>query len=353
MLRSAATAAIAGAANAVAIALVLVGGDGLYSEALEGITRQQQRSAGVDIDDIDAELIPVNIPVGIIPTGTGNAVSRWANGITDVKTAVLNVIRGQQQRAQMSKVHSDGAFLRMSGVNVVYGMMSDMIKRSDELRWMKTKRYPYAMLRMVIGRKRKFNCRVQYKTLVDDELQNGNGSVRTEVAASSSPSSGGSWRDYDPNGQQFRGLLSFSCVPVDTEEDRAVQTIIGSSSHLIIDHGCFAPKFLKYLLNYISPVKTEVTSRKLVVLKDVTAFRIMLTENNEIRPGSWCTSHSKDRELERLSAIDGEVIPLVTPMLDVRVHGGFVPLYGCVNQLQNSNPHGGVKNRAFEPVIED
>ncbi|GFS20279.1 ceramide kinase [Elysia marginata] len=338
--------------------LVCVGGDGHYNEVLEGLAKQMQRRAGIDINNPDVRLSPINIPVGLIPTGTGNAVSRWANGVTDVYTAVLNVIRGQQQRAQISRVYSNGAFLCMSGVNVVYGMMSDMMKRSDELRWMKTKRYPYAMLRMVLGRKRMFHCRVQYKTSSDHLSGGSNGSSKTgDTAPSSSLSEvDGPWQEYDPQGQRFRCLMSLSCDQVDSEESHAIQTITGSDCPLVIDHGCFSPKLLKYLLNYISPVKSVNTSNKIHVLKGLTAYRMMLTENDEVRPGGWCSSQSKDRELERLAAVDGEVIPLVKPMLDVRIVGGFIPLYGCLDQVQNdahTQLGDGVSNRAFDPANED
>lgn len=338
--------------------LVLVGGDGHYNEVLEGLTKQMQRRAGIDLNDPDAFLSPVNIPVGLIPTGTGNAVSRWANGITDLYTAVLNVIRGQQQRAQVSRVHSNGSFLSMSGVNVAYGMMSDMIKRSDELRWMKTKRYPYAMLRMVIGRKRMFHCRVQYKISPDHLNKESIGRSETVVTAlpSSLSEAGGPWHEYDPQGQRFRCLLSFSADQVDSEENRAIQTITGNTFPLIIDHGCFTPKYLKYLLNYISPVKSANTETKLHILKDVTAYRVMLMENDEVRPGGLCSSRSRDRELEKVLAVDGETISLVKPMLDVRICGGFIPLYGCLDQmLANSSTQQdeGVSNKAFDPAHEN
>ncbi|KAK3794478.1 hypothetical protein RRG08_003631 [Elysia crispata] len=338
--------------------LVLLGGDGLYNEVLEGLTRRMQRRSQTDINDPNARFSPVNIPVGIIPTGTGNAVSRWANGVTDMYTAVLNVIRGQQQRAQASRVYSNGVFMCMSGVNVAYGMMSDMIKRSEELRWMKTKRYPYAMLGMLLGRKRKFNCRVQYKSSLDHLNGEGDGRLKdVEVAYPSSLShDGGPWHDYNHEGHRFRCLMSLSCDQVESEEDRAIQTLTGNSCPLIIDHGCFAPKLLKYLLNYISPVKSENTSPKLHVLKNVSAYRVALVENDEVRPGRCCSSPNKDRQLERLSSVDGEVIALGKPMLEVRVCGSFIPLYGSLDQKQDSSVthhDDGVNNIAFDNANDE
>ncbi|RUS76588.1 hypothetical protein EGW08_015666, partial [Elysia chlorotica] len=295
-------------------------------------------------------------PLPFFITGTGNAVSRWANGITDMYTAVLNVIRGQQQRAQVSRVYCNGSFLCMSGVTVNYGMMSDMIKRSDELRWMKTKRYPYAMLRMVIGRKRKFRCQLQYKTS-SNQLNADTRPKNEEVAPSSSSIHGEEpWQNYDAQGKRFRCVLSFSCDQVDSEEDHAVQTITGNTVPLIIDHDCFAPKLLKYLLNYVTPVKSANTSTKLQVLKQVSAYRVMLIENDEARPRNWCSSPSKDRQLEKLSAVDGEVVPLSKPMLDVRVCGGFIPLYGCLDQKQDitfTPSEDGVNNVAFDNANEE
>ena len=52
--------------------IALVGGDGLYHEAVNGLQQRLMKEAGLDENDSSASLQPVPIPVGLIPAGNIN-----------------------------------------------------------------------------------------------------------------------------------------------------------------------------------------------------------------------------------------------------------------------------------------
>jgi diacylglycerol kinase family enzyme len=48
---------------------VLVGGDGLYQEGVNGLMRRLATEQNVNIDDPDETVPAIDIPIGVIPCG--------------------------------------------------------------------------------------------------------------------------------------------------------------------------------------------------------------------------------------------------------------------------------------------
>lgn len=49
--------------------VVLLGGDGSYHEVVNVLMRKKQEEHGIDVDDPNSPLSPLNIPIAMIPTG--------------------------------------------------------------------------------------------------------------------------------------------------------------------------------------------------------------------------------------------------------------------------------------------
>lgn len=49
--------------------VVLLGGDGSYHEVVNVLMRKKQEEHGIDVDDPNSPLSPLNMPIAMIPTG--------------------------------------------------------------------------------------------------------------------------------------------------------------------------------------------------------------------------------------------------------------------------------------------
>ena len=49
--------------------IVSVGGDGMFSECVNGLLSRLQKDTGVNMDDPENDITPSNIPIGIVPAG--------------------------------------------------------------------------------------------------------------------------------------------------------------------------------------------------------------------------------------------------------------------------------------------
>ncbi|CAL1539942.1 unnamed protein product [Lymnaea stagnalis] len=322
--------------------IVIVGGDGLYQELLQGYTIQIQKRSGVNYHSSEAEFAKPNIPIGIIPAGTGNGVSGWVNGTIDIETAVLNIIRGENRRAEIFTVHSREKFVCISALVFGYGMFSDMIKRTDELRWMKKARYPYAAAVTLFKKKRVFKCELTYRLRKDlTSTDPCNNSTENKLDPDKQEQNHNSdWITYTKSNNRYCGIFSFACDAVDLE-DRCVINPFGSHVQLGIDTGCGQIALLKSLIKFSTGKKApSTTPQNLDFISNVTAFRIKLLRDDTETDDSVSGARAKARELENLLDIDGEVVYVENPEMEVRLHVSFVPLYGCIRMNRTEVANG-------------
>lgn len=59
----------------VFLRLVVVGGDGTLLEVINGLLTRAQKEAGLDYDKPTCKLKPLEVPIGIIPTGVKNLLN--------------------------------------------------------------------------------------------------------------------------------------------------------------------------------------------------------------------------------------------------------------------------------------
>ncbi|XP_055900409.1 uncharacterized protein LOC106054365 isoform X1 [Biomphalaria glabrata] len=291
--------------------IVVVGGDGLYQELLQGITLQVQKKSGINYDSPDTDLVKLNVPpIGIIPAGTGNAAVRYYNGgIFDVRTAVLNIIRGEQHRASAFAIYSNSKLFGVSHFLVTYGLFADVMKRTEELRWMKKFRYIYALLgQFIFSRKRYFDAEIYYRALDVNS---------SEMAASSSSD----WISMEPAIQHCYSIHAMPYEIVDTGNKKYVDPF-SQHCQLFVVTGCSQ---LSLLLSLVTQDFTPKPGMK--VLNNIIGFKIKVARENSASPVS--DREARNIDLEKGIQIDGEFLKLEKPEFLVRLYNSFVPVFGC------------------------
>jgi ceramide kinase len=74
--------------------VVCVGGDGTFSELMNGLISRTARDNGIDPDDPSCDLIKPKLRLGVIPGGSTDTVAYCIHGTTDIQTAVIHIIIG-------------------------------------------------------------------------------------------------------------------------------------------------------------------------------------------------------------------------------------------------------------------
>jgi len=83
------------------------------------------------------------IPIGVIGAGSTDANSFGLIGTNDVVSATLNIILGNQIKIDVCSVHSieEDRLMRFVSTFVAYGYFGDVIRESEKLRWLGPSRY--------------------------------------------------------------------------------------------------------------------------------------------------------------------------------------------------------------------
>ncbi|XP_023215199.1 ceramide kinase-like [Centruroides sculpturatus] len=130
--------------------IICVGGDGMFSELLNGLILRIQREEDLDINDPFTFLKRPTIPLGVIPAGSTDAVAYSSNGTNDPVTSTLLIIMGDQINVDISSLHHEGTLLRYSISFLAYGYFGDTLFESEKHRWMGPKRYSWSGFKKVL-----------------------------------------------------------------------------------------------------------------------------------------------------------------------------------------------------------
>ncbi|XP_061198222.1 sphingosine kinase 1-like [Saccostrea echinata] len=154
--------------------ITILGGDGSYHEVVNVLLRRRQEEQGVDINDQNASLSPVNIPIALIPTGTGCGLTEYNTGCRDVLTACLHVIQGRTVPSHLLALYNNGKLLGFGGTGCSYGFMTDILYYSDRMfRWLGRIRYyvvPIWMFLFKSQTNRAFDAKVTCYASVTERL---------------------------------------------------------------------------------------------------------------------------------------------------------------------------------------
>lgn len=129
--------------------VVAVGGDGLFSELLQGLLYRTRTDAKLPLykqhKPFTSEVTP-QLRIGLIPAGSTNAVIRSIHGTEDVETAAIHIALGFDIGVDVLGIHesSTKAFLRYTVSLLGYGFHGDILEPSERLRWLGPPRYDIA-----------------------------------------------------------------------------------------------------------------------------------------------------------------------------------------------------------------
>eukprot|EP00062_Callorhinchus_milii_P009576 gi/632953582/ref/XP_007892497.1/ PREDICTED: ceramide kinase-like [Callorhinchus milii] len=151
--------------------VVCVGGDGMFSELMQGVIRRTQTKAGVDLNNPKARLAKCHLRIGIIPAGSTNSVCYSTTGVSDPVTSALHIIVGDCQPLDVCSVHQRNTLLKYSASLLGYGFFGDILKDAERARWLRASRYDLSGI----------------KTFLKHQLYEGNISFRLATGRVGSP----------------------------------------------------------------------------------------------------------------------------------------------------------------------
>ncbi|XP_063703674.1 ceramide kinase [Culicoides brevitarsis] len=125
--------------------LVIVGGDGTFSEAFNGLIRKYlNQNLHLRLDDEAFSRI-CDIPIGIIGSGSTDCVAYSLYGSSDPTTAVLNIILGTKYGLDLASIRNeDDELVKMYCSALSYGYLGDIIRKSEKYRkWLGPRRYEF------------------------------------------------------------------------------------------------------------------------------------------------------------------------------------------------------------------
>jgi sphingosine kinase len=137
-------------------ALVVVSGDGLIHEVLNGMDQHEHRDEAFCI------------PIAPIPTGSGNGMSLNLLGLQDgldVCAAALNVLKGQPLKTDLFSF-TQGDRRRISFMSQTIGLSADIDIKTEHLRWMGDIRFIIGYICATIVRK---SCPIELSIKVVDQ----------------------------------------------------------------------------------------------------------------------------------------------------------------------------------------
>jgi len=118
-------------------AILSIGGDGTLNEVVNGLLMRKDRP---------------DLPIGIIPCGTGNSLMKDLN-CPDVEKALQDIYSGKRSRLDVFRVEVDG--IVQYGFNMVgCGLPASINEYAEALRFFKKQRYNVGALKAILTYKR-------------------------------------------------------------------------------------------------------------------------------------------------------------------------------------------------------
>ncbi|XP_005097881.2 ceramide kinase [Aplysia californica] len=132
--------------------LICVGGDGTFSELLNGLLDRVNAEAGVSQTFRHKPVSP-SLRIGIIPAGSTDAIVYSLVGINDPVTSALQVILGDSIGMDVTALYKKEEFVKYTTTMSGYGYYGDLLKDSETLRWMGPRRYTWCGFKTFLANK--------------------------------------------------------------------------------------------------------------------------------------------------------------------------------------------------------
>ncbi|GBB99210.1 hypothetical protein RclHR1_03450005 [Rhizophagus clarus] len=140
-------------------AIVTVSGDGIIHEVVNGLLSRD-------------DALEIDIPIGVIPSGSGNGLSFCLLGNdhgNSVSHAALNIIKGVPMKIDICSV-TQGEERYYSFMSLNYGIIADCDLSTEHLRFMKDFRFVIGAFQALLSN-RKYSCEIAMK-VVEDNIDN-------------------------------------------------------------------------------------------------------------------------------------------------------------------------------------
>ncbi|XP_022110720.1 ceramide kinase-like isoform X2 [Acanthaster planci] len=133
--------------------VVCVGGDGTFAEVVNGLLVRTQQEDGIDYSDPEATPRCPQMKIGVIPAGSTDVIVCDTTGVNDPLTSSLQIVLGCTLGLDICSVHSGHQLLRYTVSFMGYGFFGDVLKDSENHRWMGPRRYDFAGFKKYFGNK--------------------------------------------------------------------------------------------------------------------------------------------------------------------------------------------------------
>ncbi|XP_061197429.1 ceramide kinase-like isoform X1 [Saccostrea echinata] len=307
--------------------LVVVGGDGTLLEILNCLLTRVQKEAGLDYDQPTCKLKPLEVPIGIIPTGTGNGAASGLYGNKDVVTAVLHIIKGQTNYNNAQAIYSGGKLVSFSGgVCVAYGLFSDIIYHTDRNRWLKRARYVVVPINVLLfKRQRQFTAKV---TLFPMEQNTDSKDGDTEAAGrEEAAATEGIEAEFSSN---LIGVASFGIDFLSAATDSKLDFVKAAQSGrqkdgfcLFINKHTSRTKFLTHFFQLMT-LSRSAFEKDFLSTHSVHGYKVKVLSHDESPQ-----ANSEEAEINKMLDVDGELIEIVDEEYEVWNHMSIIKFYTC------------------------
>ncbi|XP_052099547.1 uncharacterized protein LOC127734030 isoform X1 [Mytilus californianus] len=279
--------------------LVILGGDGTVSEIFNALMRKTQSDAGVDLNDHNTTLEKMELPIGIIPAGTGNGLVGILHGCKDVMTSTLQIVKGRKKCCNVTGNYNDGDLIGYGVFIAAYGLFVDLADDVHRFRWMKIFRIiAVPFYYMFLKRLREINVDIKYDFL-DGILHHLKADCQVKQ------------KKRLINLMALTYDLDFEDYPKDEQPEKKDQF------DLLDYTPCSRFDLIKHFYNLVHLTKEHLDSVSFITHNKVTAFNLEVTEDN----------NPSEQEQNLRYNIDGEIYNIKTPNLYVKLHPRCYTVY--------------------------
>ncbi|KAK6177295.1 hypothetical protein SNE40_015422 [Patella caerulea] len=339
--------------------VISVGGDGTFSEILNGLLDRSMKDAGIAQTPLSDPVSP-KLPVGIIPAGSTDSIVYTTEGINDPVTCAVNIVLGNTLGLDVSAVHQRGEFLKYSVSFLGYGYYGDLVADSERLRWMGPKRYNWCGFKKFLS-KNSYEGEVTFIASTDpshhprDGVRCVKGCQVCKKAGESKSKPGEKstmLKTKNENWQKIRGR--FICINSHTMSCRCALSPEGASpsSHigdgcadLILISNCSRVNYFRHLYRSADRTSDQFDFNFIQVFR-VKEFKFEPISEEDTADDKTMTRNKEGRSQLRSPTIknsvwncDGEILD--HPSLHVKVHCQLIKLFA-----------GGIEDSGKEDVIQ-
>ncbi|XP_061173615.1 ceramide kinase-like [Saccostrea echinata] len=318
--------------------VVAVGGDGIYNEVLSALLDREMRNSGLDPNDPDSRLVPIKLPVGIIPAGSGNYTAWYLNGTKCPKTAAIRIVLGDCVATNIASLHQGNKCSGYSSLILGFGLFGDVMRDCEKYRWMGTSRFKVIPVGTVLSR-RPVNVIISYISAKsgnnNSKINNRATTLKQEfhrqisVPAFNTKKARVNFQKRTVSSSDTFGASS----EWKTAEDRVVYAVDTYPITMKPNGTKMVPHFADDSLKLIITQKCKLMDH-IRQLKEVDDGKSTCYDFNFVRTINvqrYRVRILKNETQDFFVNCDGEVICLDGPEFDVSLHKQVVKLYGKLN----------------------